>query len=88
LKRLAINNEDLDRLMFLSVNSFNRMDRYLRDNNRNNLSTLIVTGVWIEGLYLATQVYKDKPDKRIADRIGEQKNYIERPVIGSKKFQI
>lgn len=87
LKRLAINNEDLDRLMFLSVNSFNRMDRYLRDNNRNNLSTLIVTGVWIEGLYLATQVYKDKPDKRIADRIGEQKIILSDLLLVLKNFK-
>jgi hypothetical protein len=87
LKRLAVNNEDLDRLMFLSVNSFNRMDRYLRDNNRNNLSTLIVTGVWIEGLYLATQVYKEKPDKRIAERIGEQKIILNDLLLILKNFE-
>lgn len=87
LKRLAVNNEDLERLMFLSVNSFNRMDRYLRENNRNNLSTLIVTGVWIEGLYLATQVYKDKPDKRIADRIGEQKIILSDLLLVLKNFE-
>ncbi len=87
LKRLAINNEDLERLMFLSVNSFNRMDRYLRENNRNNLSTLIVTGVWIEGLYLATQVYKDKPNKRIAERIGEQKIILTDLLLVLKNFE-
>jgi hypothetical protein len=49
------------------------MDKYLHSNNRTNLSTLMVTGVWIEGLYLGTQVYKATPNKDLADRIGEQK---------------
>jgi len=73
LKRLATNNTNLDSLMYISVHSFNEMDRYLRENKRGNLSTLIVAGVWIEGLYLATQVAKEKYHPDLAERIGEQK---------------
>ena len=73
LKRLATNNSNLDSLMYISVSSFDQMDVYLRENNRSNISALIVTGVWLEGAYLATQVLKDKPNKEIAERIGEQK---------------
>ncbi|MGD2035992.1 MAG: hypothetical protein PVF73_13095, partial [Bacteroidales bacterium] len=73
LKRLAQSNQNLDSLMYISVHSFNQMDKYLRSDNRSNLSTLMVTGVWIEGLYLATQVAKSDPHPEIAERIGEQK---------------
>lgn len=73
LKRLAQSNQNLDSLMFISVHSFNNMDKYLRTDNRSNLSTLMVTGVWIEGLYLATQVAKASPHKELSERIGEQK---------------
>ncbi len=73
LKRLATNNSNLDSLMYISVSSFDQMDVYLRENKRSNISALIVTGVWLEGTYLATQVIKDKPNKEIAERIGEQK---------------
>jgi hypothetical protein len=73
LKRLATNNTNHDSLMYISVHSFNQMDKYLRENNRSSLSTLIVAGVWIEGLYLATQVAKDAPSHDLAERIGEQK---------------
>jgi hypothetical protein len=59
--------------MYISVHSFNEMDRYLHANNRTNLSALMVTGVWIEGLYLGTQVYKVSPNQQLAERIGEQK---------------
>jgi len=77
LKRLAVSNENLDTLMFLSVTSFNEMDDHLRQHNRSHLSALVVTGVWLEGLYLATQVYKDVPHERIAERIGDQKLLLE-----------
>ncbi len=73
LKRLAQNNQNLDSLMYISVHSFNQMDKYLRSSNRSNLSALIVTGVWIEGLYLATQVAKEADHPELAERIGEQK---------------
>ena len=33
----------------------------------------MIIGVWIEGQYLATQVVNQYPDKRLSDRIGEQK---------------
>lgn len=78
LKRLATNNENMDSLMFLSVNSFHQMDAHLRKNNRSNLSALVVTGVWIEGLYLVTQIVKNGSDnKELKERIGEQKVIVE-----------
>jgi len=73
LKRLATNNDNMDSLMFLSVNSFHQMDEHLRKNNRSNLSALVVTGVWLEGLYFATQIVKDNKSQNLKDRIGEQK---------------
>lgn len=73
LKRLATNNQNLDSLMYISVHSFNQMDKYLHSNKRSNLSALMITGIWLEGLYFATQVAKDAPNKQLAERIGEQK---------------
>jgi hypothetical protein len=87
LKRLATNSKNLDSLMYISVHSFNQMDKYLHSNNRTNLSTLIVTGVWIEGLYLGTQVYKVSPDKELADRIGEQKITLDQLILVLDKFK-
>ena len=87
LKRLATNSKNLDSLMYISVHSFNEMDKYLHSNNRTNLSTLIVTGVWIEGLYLGTQVYKVSPGKELADRIGEQKLTLDQLILVLDKFK-
>jgi hypothetical protein len=87
LKRLAQNNQNLDSLMYISVHSFNQMDRYLRTNNRSNLSVLIITGVWLEGMYLVTQVYKDSPHPELKDRIGEQKITLEKLVLFLNNFK-
>lgn len=73
LKRLATNSENIDSLMYISVSSFDKMDAHLAENNRSDISALLVTGVWIEGIYLATQVVKDNPNQLIRDRIAEQR---------------
>jgi hypothetical protein len=73
IKRLSKNKSNLDSLLFISIDSYNKIDTYLRSNDRGQLSALIIIGVWIEGQYLATQVVKQYPDKMLSDRIGEQK---------------
>lgn len=73
IKRLSISKSNLDSLLFISIDSYTQIDRYLRDNNRGQLSALMIIGVWIEGQYLATQVMTEYPDPVLRDRIGEQK---------------
>jgi hypothetical protein len=73
IKRLSLNRSNLDSLLYISQNSFNQIDKYLRDKGRGQLSALMITGVWIEGQYLATQVLKQKPDTLLRNRVGEQK---------------
>lgn len=73
IKRLSLNKSNLDSLLFLSIDSYNKIDKYLRDDERGQLSALMIIGVWIEGQYLATQVVKEYPDPMLRDRIGEQK---------------
>ncbi len=73
IKRLATTSSDLDSLLFISINSFNNMDDYLRETDRSNLSTLMIAGVWMEGLYLATQVAVQNSNEELKSMIGEQK---------------
>lgn len=73
LKRLSVSKSNLDSLLFISVNSYNQIDEYLRDNNRGSISALMIAGVWIEGQYLASQVALGNHDEVLRDRIGEQK---------------
>ncbi len=73
IKRLSLNRSNLDSLLFLSQNSYNQIDKYLRDKGRGQLSALMITGVWIEGQYLTTQILKQTRDTLLINRVGEQK---------------
>ncbi|HDZ40380.1 MAG TPA: hypothetical protein ENH59_01690 [Bacteroidetes bacterium] len=73
LKSLAINRRNIDSLLFLSVHSYNEIDTYLRENNRGQLSALMITGVWLEAQYLVCKVVKDSPHIDLKNRRGEQK---------------
>lgn len=87
MKRLASSENNLDSLLFISMNSFNRMDDYLRQTDRSNLSTLMVAGVWIEGLFLATQVYEKSKIEEVRNVIGEQKQILSDLLIIMNKYK-
>jgi len=76
LKRMATNNNNLDSLMQISISSFNKMDSYLRSQKRSNVSSLIVTGAWIEGLYISSSVIEQTNNEGLINRIAEQKDII------------
>jgi hypothetical protein len=76
LKRLATNSNNLDSLMEISVSSFNDMDSYLREQNRSNVSSLIVTGTWVEGMYITASVIEKTNNKDLVDRLAEQKDIV------------
>ncbi|NPA67559.1 MAG: hypothetical protein GXO50_03010 [Chlorobi bacterium] len=76
LKRLATSSNDLDSLMTLSVMSYHDMDEHLRKTRRSSLSALMITGVWIEGQYLACKVNQFKSDKSTEEIIAGQKEIL------------
>jgi len=87
LKELATSGENLDSLTYLSVHSFNKIDKYLRDNHRSNISVLIIVGVWIEGMYFATQINDQVKIKEISDRIAEQKIILNNIILILKNYK-
>ena len=73
LKRLATNNESLDSLIVISQQSYNGIDKYLRETNRSSLSIVIVAGVWVEGMYLATRVAQQTKSEQMVETVADQK---------------
>lgn len=76
LKRLATNSTNLDSLKQLSVSSFNSMDKYLREQKRSNVSTAIVAGTWVEGIYITCSVIEQTKDADLINRLGDQKEIV------------
>ena len=73
MDRLEKNRNDRDSLLDIISQTFWQVDAYLKENQRDNISALMIAGGWVEGLYIATQVAKghDTPDLR--QRIAEQR---------------
>jgi hypothetical protein len=64
---------DREKLLDIISETYWDMDRYLKVNDRENLSALMVAGGWVEGLYIATQVAQGNASAELKQRIAEQK---------------
>jgi uncharacterized protein YcfL len=73
LKRFASNNSNYDSLLYVSTDNFNKMDGFLREQKRGELSVLMISGAWLEGLYIATQVNTQIKNPELKERIGFEK---------------
>ncbi len=87
IKRMASNSEKMDSLIYLSTINFNKMDAFLRSQKRSNLSILMVTGTWTEGLYIATQVFRENNNKEIMEWIGYQKIIVDQLILGLSAYK-
>ena len=87
IKRLASNNNKMDSLIYLSTMNFNNMDKFLRSQKRSNMSILMVTGTWTEGLYIATQNYRGNKNKEIMEWIGYQKIIVDQLLLGLSAYK-
>ena len=73
IKRMATNSKDLDSLMDISTSNFEKMNAYLQEHKRGNLSAYMVLGGWIEGLNILAEVSKSSKDVKLMEKVGEQK---------------
>ena len=87
LRRLSKNSDNVDSLIFISTTNFNKMDKFLREQKRSELSVLMITGAWLEGLHIACQVAQVSPNEEIFERIGEQKMNIDNLALMLQAFQ-
>lgn len=75
MDRIEVNIENRDSLLNIISDSFYVLDAYLKENNRQNISALVITGGWIEGLYLATTIAQEQDEvpEDLRTRIADQK---------------
>jgi hypothetical protein len=74
VQRFEENVNNKDSMMAIISDSFTETDSYLQENDRANVSALVIAGGWIEGLHLAVNVAKNSPkSNEIKTRIAEQK---------------
>ncbi len=77
LERFQKNLGNKDSMLVLVGVAYRSSDAYLKNNDRSDVSGLVLAGGWIESLYFATNVYKTKPNEDVKRRIAEQKSSLQ-----------
>ncbi|MDQ3046162.1 MAG: hypothetical protein M3R27_01340 [Bacteroidota bacterium] len=77
IERFQKNLGNQDSMLVLVGVAYRSSDAYLKNNDRSDVSGLVLAGGWIESLYFATNVYKTKPNEDVKRRIAEQKSSLQ-----------
>jgi hypothetical protein len=72
MSRFEKNSDNQDSMMVIVADAFRKADNFLKNSNRKPTSSLILTGGWIESLYFACELNREKRNEKIIERIGEQ----------------
>lgn len=81
LNRLSENNKNIDSILFITSDGYNRMNNFLIEQNRSPVAICISFGTWIESLYLATNINKITNKQMVYDRVGSQREVLENIII-------
>lgn len=73
MDRIKNNITNKDSMMVLVGIAYRGSDAYLKENQRMDISGLILAGGWLESMHFSCEGYKVKPSDPIKFRIAEQK---------------
>lgn len=78
LKKFEANISNKDSLASLINGSVQKTKDYLKDDNRNKLAALMITGSFVEGLYISTGLIKSYPKNLLPN---DQRNLVLTPLM-------
>jgi len=86
IKKLAATKDSLDKLLTVTTHNLESINEHLQEKKRADLTILILTGGWLESLYLTCEVAKKEVAKKeqnkvLKTRIGEQKIILEQLLL-------
>ncbi|MFP4041495.1 MAG: hypothetical protein ACLFT6_01910 [Bacteroidales bacterium] len=73
MKRIERNINTQDSLLVFVSGIYKDFDKYLTNNNREEIGALIIAGGWIESIYILSQTIKSDNNRDLINRLGEQK---------------
>jgi hypothetical protein len=86
MSRFEKNSTNEDSMMVIVSDAFKKADNFLKSNKRKETSALILVGGWVESMYIATMINKEKGDQKIVQRIGEQTQTLSTIIEILKKY--
>jgi hypothetical protein len=81
IKELAASSDKLDQLMEMTQENLQKMNEQLQQNDRTDMTVLIITGGWVETLYLTVSVAKKQRNKDLETKIADQKIVLDQLVL-------
>lgn len=87
IKKLVGDRNNLEALINTTQQNFEKINTHLREEKREYQSVLLLTGGWVESVYITTLVYKQTKAKggakveKLKEKIGEQKLTLEQLVL-------
>jgi hypothetical protein len=81
IRQLASSSGNIDALLQLTQQNFEKINYHLREKKQEHLSILILTGGWIEAVYLTSLVHQETKNKQLKEKIGEQKIVLEQILV-------
>jgi len=74
MERVEENLEDKDSLLHIITETFYDLDAYLKENDRSAISAQVISGGWLEGLYLAScMAENNNGDSDLIKRLVDQR---------------
>jgi len=73
--RVEYNLDNRDSMQVIIGSTFWKMETIMKENDRDALSSLIVAGGWLEGLYLACELAEINPDNSLIQQIIADQKY-------------
>lgn len=73
MERLENNMESSDSLLTILTSKFYESDGLLKSENQRSEAALILTGTWVESLFILTQIEKTSHNDKIVEKIAEHK---------------
>lgn len=85
ITKLALEN-DLNALLDETTSTFEKINGYFQKNKNDELSVAMLTGGWVESLYLTCEIAKKKQSKILDTRIAEQQLVLDQLLPILKKY--
>ncbi len=74
IDKIENNIDNQDSLLYYLTGTYRQFDSYLKSNNRKDIGVLIITGGWIESIYILSNNAVNSKNRQLINRLGEQKH--------------
>jgi len=86
--RISANDNHKDSVLEIVTDAFRKVDEILKNNHRPATSAIILSGCWIEGLYVSCRIGQDVDAAPVIKTILEQKESLKNLIVMLESVQL